>query len=51
MKDDKRMTEEEIEDLVKKTMDEVMASIEPKLQAQQAEYLKNRANNKAEKKD
>ena len=33
------MTEEEINDLVKKTMDEVMASITPELEAKHAKYV------------
>ena len=48
MSDNKRMTEEEINDLVKKTMDEVMASITPELEARQAKYVEKRAKEKAE---
>lgn len=43
MKDNKKMTEEEIDDLVKKTMDEVMAAITPGLEAKYTEYMEERA--------
>ena len=43
MKDNKKMTDDEIEDLVKKTMDEVMAAITPGLEARQAEFIEKRA--------
>ena len=48
MSNNKKMTEEEINDLVKKTMDEVMASITPALEAKQAKYKEKRAKDKAE---
>jgi ribosomal protein L12E/L44/L45/RPP1/RPP2 len=48
MTDNKRMTEEEIDDLVKKTMDEVMASITPALEAKHTEYMEKRAKERAE---
>tara|TARA_R110002110_G_scaffold385274_2_gene596834 strand:+ start:1933 stop:2130 length:198 start_codon:yes stop_codon:yes gene_type:complete len=43
MKDNKKMTDDEIEDLVKKTMDEVMAAITPGLEAKHTEYMEKRA--------
>ena len=46
--DNYKMTPQEIEDLVKKTMDEVMASVKPALEAKHAEYLERRAKAKAE---
>ena len=49
MKDNKKMTDDEIEDLVKKTMDEVMAAITPGLEAKYTEYMEKRAKDKAEK--
>ena len=48
MSDNKKMTDEEIDALVKKTMDEVMASITPKLEARQTEFMEKRAKDKAE---
>jgi len=47
----KKMTEEEIDALVKKTMDEVMAAITPGLEAKYAEYKEKRAQDKAEKEE
>ena len=47
----KRMTEEEIDDLVKKTMDSVMASITPALEAKHTEYMEKRAKERAEAED
>tara|TARA_R110000822_G_scaffold150939_1_gene290059 strand:+ start:101 stop:316 length:216 start_codon:yes stop_codon:yes gene_type:complete len=49
MSNNKKMTDQEIEDLVKKTMDEVMASITPALEAKHAKYTEKRAKDKAEK--
>ena len=46
--DNKKMTDEEINDLVKKTMDEVMAAITPGLEAKHTEYMEKRAKDKAE---
>lgn len=43
MSDNKKMTEQEIDDLVKKTMDEVMAAITPGLEAKHTEYMEKRA--------
>ena len=43
MSDNKKMTDQEIDDLVKKTMDEVMAMIKPELEAKQAEFIEKRA--------
>ena len=48
MKDNKKMTDDEIEDLVKKTMDEVMAAITPGLEAKHTEYMEKRAKERAE---
>ena len=48
MSDNKKMTEQEIDDLVKKTMDEVMAAITPALEAKHAKYMEKRAKDKAE---
>lgn len=48
MSNNKKMTEKEIDDLVKKTMDEVMASITPGLEAKYADYNKKRAKDKVE---
>lgn len=48
MSDNKKMTDQEIDDLVKKTMDEVMASITPALEAKHAKYKEKRAKDKAE---
>ena len=47
----KRMTEEEIDDLVKKTMESVMASITPALEAKHTEYMEMRAKERAEAED
>tara|TARA_R110002110_G_scaffold18904_1_gene78841 strand:+ start:218 stop:439 length:222 start_codon:yes stop_codon:yes gene_type:complete len=49
MSNNKKMTEEEINDLVKKTMDEVMASITPALEAKYDKYNEKKAKDKAEK--
>ena len=48
MNDNKKMTEEEIDALVKKTMDEVMASITPVLEAKHADYKEKRTKDRAE---
>jgi len=48
MSDNKKMTDQEIDDLVKKTMDEVMAMIKPELEAKQAEFIEKRAKDRAE---
>lgn len=48
MTDNKKMTEQEIDDLVKKTMDEVMASVTPALEAKHADYKEKRAKDRAE---
>jgi hypothetical protein len=48
MSDNKKMTDQEIDDLVKKTMDEVMAMIKPELEAKQAEFIEKRAKERAE---
>ena len=48
MSDNKKMTDQEIDDLVKKTMDEVMASITPGLEAKHTEYMEKRAKERAE---
>jgi|TARA_R110000850_G_scaffold270744_1_gene404048 hypothetical protein len=48
MSDNKKMTEQEIDDLVKKTMDEVMAAITPALEAKHTEYMEKRAKERAE---
>ena len=48
MSNNKKMTEQEINDLVNNTMDEVMASIRPELEARHAKYLEKRAKDKAE---
>ncbi len=48
MSNNKKMTDQEIDDLVKKTMDEVMASITPALEAKHAKYKEKRAKDKAE---
>ena len=51
MSDNKKMTEQEIDDLVKKTMDEVMAAITPALEAKHTEYMEKRAKERAEDED
>tara|TARA_R110000824_G_scaffold8197_1_gene37101 strand:+ start:707 stop:871 length:165 start_codon:yes stop_codon:yes gene_type:complete len=51
MNDNKKMTEQEIDDLVKKTMDEVMAAITPGLEARQTEFMEKRAKERAEAED
>ena len=48
MSGDKKMTEQEIKDLVKEVMDEVMASVTPALEARQAEFMEKRAKEKTE---
>ena len=48
MSDNKKMTDQEIDDLVKRTMDEVMAMIKPELEAKQAEFIEKRAKDRAE---
>jgi len=48
MSNNKKMTDQEIDDLVKTTMDEVMASIRPGLEAKYAKYKKEKAKEKAE---
>ena len=48
MSNNKKMTDQEIDDLVKKTMDEVMASITPALEARQTKYKEKQAKDKAE---
>jgi hypothetical protein len=49
MSNNKKMTDQEIDDLVSKTMDEVMASITPGLEAKYAKYKEKKAKDKAEK--
>tara|TARA_R110000751_G_scaffold208793_2_gene312640 strand:+ start:171 stop:335 length:165 start_codon:yes stop_codon:yes gene_type:complete len=51
MSDNKKMTDQEIDDLVKKTMDEVMAAITPGLEAKHTEYMEKRAKDRAEAED
>tara|TARA_R110000822_G_scaffold295046_2_gene417157 strand:+ start:27 stop:188 length:162 start_codon:yes stop_codon:yes gene_type:complete len=51
MSDNKKMTDQEIDDLVKKTMDEVMASITPALEARQTEFMEKRAKERVEDED
>jgi DNA-binding cell septation regulator SpoVG len=48
MSNNKKMTDQEIDDLVKKTMDEVMASITPALEAKYDKYKEKKAKDKAE---
>jgi ribosomal protein L12E/L44/L45/RPP1/RPP2 len=48
MSDNKKMTDQEIDDLVTKAMDEVMAAITPGLEAKQTEYMEKRAKERAE---
>ena len=47
-KKNEMMSEEEMDALVKKTMDEVMDMIAPALEGKHDEYLKKRAKDKAE---
>ena len=49
MSDNKKMTDQEIDDLVTKAMDEVMAAITPGLEAKYDKYNEKKAKDKAEK--